>query len=243
MTTRYVAARLAALALLLFLPLQAFSYYNASTGRWLSRDPISEKGGRNVYAFVANQPAGRIDLLGLFGNPVVGKSGQTCHQCCCCAESVTLGDVQQFFDSSNYGYSFKVDIVLSYQPYAPRPSSCTLKWIEKSNIPYYPSVNPKYPTQSGTDMAATAPSSPTFASWNARTQPCPGSEPITIIDTPGLPTGNGFTGTYNLDFEITVESGSGCLCASSSKTVRARMTLLALAGGPLWSISQFTVGY
>jgi uncharacterized protein RhaS with RHS repeats len=40
-------------------------YYNPSTGRWLSRDPIGEKGGLNLYAFVANQPTISVDKLGL----------------------------------------------------------------------------------------------------------------------------------------------------------------------------------
>ena len=40
-------------------------YYNPSTGRWLSRDPIGEQGGPNLYAFVRNNPISLIDLLGL----------------------------------------------------------------------------------------------------------------------------------------------------------------------------------
>ena len=42
-----------------------FRYYNPSTGRWLSRDPIEEQGGINLYCFVGNAPAGRWDYLGL----------------------------------------------------------------------------------------------------------------------------------------------------------------------------------
>jgi len=42
-----------------------YRYYNASTGRWLSRDPIEEKGGLNLYGFVLNNPLRYIDLLGL----------------------------------------------------------------------------------------------------------------------------------------------------------------------------------
>ncbi len=40
-------------------------YYNASTGRWLSRDPIQEQGGLNLYAFVANDPIRFWDRFGL----------------------------------------------------------------------------------------------------------------------------------------------------------------------------------
>jgi RHS repeat-associated protein len=40
-------------------------YYNPSTGRWLSRDPIGEAGGPNLYGFAYNDGINAIDLLGL----------------------------------------------------------------------------------------------------------------------------------------------------------------------------------
>jgi RHS repeat-associated protein len=39
-------------------------YYNPTEGRWLSRDPIEEQGGVNIYAFVRNRPITDIDSLG-----------------------------------------------------------------------------------------------------------------------------------------------------------------------------------
>jgi hypothetical protein len=42
------------------------AFYNPSTGRWLSRDPIGERGGENLYEFVANNPVSRVDALGLY---------------------------------------------------------------------------------------------------------------------------------------------------------------------------------
>jgi RHS repeat-associated protein len=42
-----------------------FRFYNPDTGRWLNRDPISEKGCINIYAFTENTPIGSTDLLGL----------------------------------------------------------------------------------------------------------------------------------------------------------------------------------
>lgn len=42
-----------------------YRYYDPVTGRWPSRDPIEEKGGYNLYAFVANDSANRWDRLGL----------------------------------------------------------------------------------------------------------------------------------------------------------------------------------
>jgi len=39
--------------------------YQPSTGRWLSRDPIGERGGVNLAAFVQNSATSEIDSLGL----------------------------------------------------------------------------------------------------------------------------------------------------------------------------------
>ena len=40
-------------------------YYNPGTGRWLSKDPIGELGGVNLYGFVGNDAVNRWDYLGL----------------------------------------------------------------------------------------------------------------------------------------------------------------------------------
>jgi RHS repeat-associated protein len=42
-----------------------YRYYGPSTGRWLSRDPMGIRGGRNPFAFVDNDPIRKIDFLGL----------------------------------------------------------------------------------------------------------------------------------------------------------------------------------
>ena len=40
-------------------------YYNPSTGRWLSRDPIEEEATQNLYVFTDNDPIDETDFLGL----------------------------------------------------------------------------------------------------------------------------------------------------------------------------------
>lgn len=43
-----------------------FRYYQPQTGQWLSRDPIEEAGGVNLYGFVGNDPVSNIDPFGLY---------------------------------------------------------------------------------------------------------------------------------------------------------------------------------
>jgi RHS repeat-associated protein len=45
-----------------------YRYFNASTGRWISRDPIEEAGGLNLYGFVRNSSVNLVDPFGLSVN-------------------------------------------------------------------------------------------------------------------------------------------------------------------------------
>lgn len=55
--------------------------YNPTSGRWLSRDPIEERGGVNFYGFLRNSPLYDVDAFGMCGedgpgggdNPVCGQ--------------------------------------------------------------------------------------------------------------------------------------------------------------------------
>ena len=66
-TTRAAIPTLAFIAWLA-LPQTAHCYYNASTGRWINRDPLGELGGVNLYGFVVNDPVVHTDKLGLIVN-------------------------------------------------------------------------------------------------------------------------------------------------------------------------------
>lgn len=42
-----------------------YRWYHPELGRWLSRDPIGEAGGLNLYGMVGNDPVNGVDVLGL----------------------------------------------------------------------------------------------------------------------------------------------------------------------------------
>ena len=43
-----------------------YRFYSPTLGRWLTRDPMEEDGGANLYGFVLNSPIDVMDVLGLF---------------------------------------------------------------------------------------------------------------------------------------------------------------------------------
>lgn len=50
----------------------ALAWYHPEEGRWISRDPIEEQGGKNLYGFVDNAGVNKWDFLGLW------RWGMTC---------------------------------------------------------------------------------------------------------------------------------------------------------------------
>jgi len=51
---------------LLILVTEAGAYYDPGLQRWLSRDPVQEDGGVNLYGFVENRPIDNFDPYGLW---------------------------------------------------------------------------------------------------------------------------------------------------------------------------------
>ena len=47
-------------------------FYDPTTGRYISADPIGLDGGMNLYAYVKNNPISNIDTDGLFPTPFNG---------------------------------------------------------------------------------------------------------------------------------------------------------------------------
>ncbi len=55
------------------LALTWFRIYDPDTARWLSRDPIAELGGNNLYAYVSNDPLNNVDPDGRLA-PIIGAA-------------------------------------------------------------------------------------------------------------------------------------------------------------------------
>ncbi|UDQ98377.1 RHS repeat-associated core domain-containing protein [Lentisphaerota bacterium WC36G] len=52
-----------------------YRYYNPSTGKWINRDPIQEKGGINLYGFALNSAINYWDNLGLTSSTYIPGIG------------------------------------------------------------------------------------------------------------------------------------------------------------------------
>jgi len=57
-----------------------FRFYSPSLGRWLSKDPITERGGNNLYGYVKNDPPNWTDALGLDRYRTTGASWVPGHE-------------------------------------------------------------------------------------------------------------------------------------------------------------------
>lgn len=75
-------------------------YYSPELGRFLSRDPIGEAGGMNLYAFVNNNPANAVDALGM----ATLSFGEASYL------SYTWGDVDGHYEGNKWIDSFSFEL-------------------------------------------------------------------------------------------------------------------------------------
>ena len=198
------------------LPQTAHCFYNASTGRWLSRDPIAERGGNNLCQALRNDPINRLDPLGT--------------KCCTCVTSLEIQDVKpvnyQDAGLTIYGHSFNVVMGLEYVECG-GAGDATLEWKEKSNHPpiwYGKDARPGEWIDVNTILPLW------FPAWLDRKKPCPGTEPVTLPDKPQQAT---ISLSRTINFRITVRSANNCTkCTIKSLTVTAKQVLAASSDSP-----------
>jgi RHS repeat-associated protein len=68
-----------------------FRPYNNSLGRWISRDPLEEEVGPNLYAYAANNPIMNIDPFGLAWGPKEWRDNALQHCIASCQLTKILG--------------------------------------------------------------------------------------------------------------------------------------------------------
>ncbi len=136
--------------------------YSPFLGRWLSRDPIEEAGGMNLYAYVNNDPMNKTDPSGLTPAAVI----------------VLGGSINPVVAVVVVVVVVVVVAAAAYHDYGPSSSS-------DDTSP--PTTNPPPPTPTAPPHPGDAPTGPP-PSWMP---PCgPNSPPTPVPDRPGAVPGN-----------------------------------------------------
>lgn len=217
----------------------AWSFYNQTTGRWMSRDPINEHGGRNLYGFVGNDAANKSDFRGWEINNVpdeIPDKVKKCAPCCACPDSITIKNITTIngpvfgMPGVWWGHSFDVEVCFSYNQASGSGSLAgppSMQWFEKSSR-----TLPGIPPNTWNDIFVVAPNTDQAKAWNNRKDPCPGKKCFTIPDTPAIMQNahSAALGPQHLEFRITI-TGSCSICIPMSKTVTAVQDLTLNSNG------------
>ncbi len=112
-----------------------YRYYDAGSGRWISRDPIGEQGGKSLYHFTSNDPIMFVDVFGLFRWPWQGccngekYNGLT--ECCCVANKRVRNGTGELLKDKNIDTG--VSLCEASITWSPLPWDVFHKWIEFSD--------------------------------------------------------------------------------------------------------------
>jgi RHS repeat-associated protein len=192
-------------------------FYSPEVGRWLSRDPIEEDGGENLYLMSDNDSIDQIDAIGLVGAP---------NCCCCCADNLLIGDVSIATGTTGpikpdlFGHKFEVEFSVKYIKDPKVRTDCTVQWWEKTNRPIPGTSTP--PNRWTNMYPANEHNSNMFGDWMGRRKQCPGRDTGKFRDKPMSSTR---APKRTLFFAIRIKSGDGCPCGSSEITVYATQVL------------------
>ena len=112
-----------------------YRYHKPKLGRWLSRDPIGELGGHNLYRVVNNLPTNLVDPLGQ-------KPDFGCNCCCVRAswildkEDIGVGGQPKLGGYPPIGNKFTLQVLLLWHPVTAgeSPGDCTFEWWEWTDV-------------------------------------------------------------------------------------------------------------
>jgi len=203
-------------------------FYNPSSGRWLSRDPIEEQGGVNVYTCLRNSTISEFDRLGLAG----------CY-CCECAEEIWLDKIVPYelspFNQNPASY-FEVNILLSHRtvslPFP--PGEPVFQWWEKSNRPTPGwAAKGQKPDEWANLFALDPPEIP--YQWKQRDKSC--ASPSTTVLTGDEPSADPSKWYRYIAFRLTIVNPPECKCPVPTVTVSALQNFYPANTPPMTFIS------
>lgn len=157
--------------------------------------------------------------------------------CPCCADSISITNINRIDDATHMGHSFDTNMGLEYPATGPS-GSCTLEWWEKTNVPAIPG----HVANTWTDMFQLM-GGASFGTWTNRNEDCGTSTQVVDTDPPKLGKTPGRTVTRTLEFRIRVNSmppTSDGGCAAAFQEVTATQVLKMVSGVPDWGASSFT---
>lgn len=157
--------------------------------------------------------------------------------CPCCADSISITNINRIDDATKMGHSFDTHMGLSYPATGPS-GSCTLEWWEKTNVPAITG----HVADTWTDMFQLM-GGASFGTWTNRLENCGTSTLVVDTDPPTLAKTPGRTVTRTLEFRIVTNSmppTSDGGCAAASQQVTATQVLKMVNGVPDWAASSFT---
>lgn len=209
----------------------AQAFYNPSAGRWLSRDPIAERGGKNLYAFVGNNPQGRIDPDGRWWWLVIplvlgGCSQQQCCECVTGVEIESASPINAIVDNNNgsaahaIGHQVKFKVTVQYQKCA-KSGTSSMQYIENTDSP--PPFLARLGMQPNQDFDSYGALGGNISGFGplhrneGRSIPCSGSESFTLTDTPQMAGLQGEARSRTLSARMVFKNPSGCASGTVSK--------------------------
>jgi len=149
-----------------------YRYYCVSTGRWLTRDPIEEGGGFNLYDFTAGNPVNEVDYLGMCAPSCDVQSFQI-------TSKKWIGAWPSRFPRRLYSKQLKVEFKLVLKPGADK-SKCRIRQEKRGRVKTARVAASVFPTwtDDGGDWW-------TGSSWRTRNADWSGLT-ATFEDRPGL---------------------------------------------------------
>ena len=193
-----------------------FRFYQPTTGRWLSRDLIEERGGKNLYAFLGNNPIGQVDSVGL------------------CDCKVTSGPIVTYKDETNEPGTAHLHFFIGAKLAAPG-TACEFKQLVKGHLTVNGVATPFNSTGSQSPVVDSSYVDDGYTIAN-NLVPLPD---FVVSDDPGV---NGMVASSDIDYYVTfkaqiIDKKTGTVVAEKDgywveiKGVYKKANFLGLFGG------------